>query len=61
MRVVVDREACVGCGRCPGLLPEQIEMGEDLKAREVPGAGEADPRQILEAVLSCPAGALDRE
>ena len=61
MRIGIDREACVGCGRCSGLLPDLIEMDADQRARLLPGAGEGDPQRIVDAVLSCPAGALSRE
>ena len=61
MRIAVDREACVGCGRCPGLLPELIEMDGEQKARLLPDAGDGDPQRILDAVLNCPVGALSRE
>ena len=61
MHISVDSEACAGCGRCTGLLSGLIEMGEDQRARAIPGSGEADPDLILNAVLSCPTGALSRE
>jgi len=33
MKIVLDKEKCLGCGSCVALCPECFEMGEDQRAR----------------------------
>ncbi|OLR93713.1 ferredoxin [Actinokineospora bangkokensis] len=60
MKVVADKELCVGAGQC-AMVAERVFTQDDsdgtvVVLKEVPDAGEeADARQ---AVLICPSGAL---
>jgi len=63
MRIIHEREKCIGCGSCVALCPKFWEMGEDGKStlknsvKNTEGnyeleAGEVDCNQ--EAADSCP-------
>jgi ferredoxin len=59
MRVVLDRERCVGSGTCEALAPEVFEVGDDgivTVLRPEPAAAEEDA--VRDAVTQCPTGAL---
>jgi ferredoxin len=59
MRVVLDRERCVGSGVCEALAPEVFEVGDDgivTVLRPEPAAAEEDA--VRDAVAQCPTGAL---
>ena len=32
MRIILEREKCIGCGSCVALCPKYFEMGEDGKS-----------------------------
>ena len=51
-KLKIDKSACIGCGCCAGMYPEDIVIGADGLA-ELVGA-EADE----EAVGVCPVGAI---
>jgi len=54
MKVIIDEEACIGCGACEAVCPEVFEMVDD-KAKVIEGADlEANAETIQEAVDSCP-------
>lgn len=60
MRVVVDRDRCVGSGMCTSIAPGVFELddvgGLVLKRDEV--ADEADQAAVNDAVACCPVEAL---
>jgi ferredoxin len=62
MKAIVDAEACIGCGLCPGICPDVFEMDDKniaiVKLTPVP-AGLAD--KVKEAVDSCPVTAITIE
>jgi len=60
VRVIVNRDACVGAGQCTRVAPEVFDQDEDdglviLKA-EHPGPGLAD--KAADAAGLCPARAI---
>lgn len=54
--VVVDREACIGCGLCISLAPEVFRY-EDGKS-SVYGPNGAPEQKIQECVDGCPVSAI---
>jgi len=60
MRIIIDTEACIGCGVCESLCPDVFQVQEDEKAHVV--AREAcDTCDCEEAADSCPAQAISIE
>jgi ferredoxin len=60
MRILVDRDLCVGTGTCVGICPEVFELNNDecvavVKVDEVPASAEAACR---EAMYQCPVEAI---
>lgn len=55
-RIIVDREACIGCGNCAAVCPSYFKIvagkAEAIK-KEIAGAGCAQ-----EAADSCPVSAI---
>jgi ferredoxin len=59
VRVVVDRDRCVGSGTCEALAPDVFEVDDDgvlVVRRETPGDGEQS--DVRDAVNACPTRAL---
>ncbi len=59
-KVNVNKDVCIGCGLCTGLLPSVFEFDDDgkAKANEVPAEDEAS---IADVVAQCPVGAIEEE
>ncbi|MEM3412270.1 MAG: ferredoxin [archaeon] len=58
-RVMVDQEACLGCGACVSICPDVFEIGDDGKSHvkkitKIPPCAK-------EAAESCPAKAISIE
>ncbi len=47
MKIVFDRENCIGCGSCVAACPEYWEMGDDGKAN-LKNSNEEDGKKVLE-------------
>lgn len=62
MKIVVDRQRCVGNGVCESMAPKFFEVGSD-GFLTILGASpdEADLADIFYAVGSCPARAIKAE
>lgn len=57
VKVVIDSEACVGCGMCVSTFADAFAFDDSGKAIVV---GELDEAAAEEAVASCPAGAISK-
>jgi len=65
MKIILEREKCIGCGSCVSVCPKFFEMGEDgkshLKKSEYNGKKEIEelevkePGCVAEAAELCPA------
>lgn len=62
MKVIVDKEACIGCGLCPSICDEVFEMQEDGLSQvildEIP---ENLQESVKEAIDSCPTSAIHED
>ncbi len=47
MKIVFDKEGCIGCGSCAATCPEHWEMAEDGKA-DLKGSVEEDGKMVKE-------------
>ena len=58
MKVVVDKDVCIGCGLCVQVAPDVYEMQGEIalvKAGEIPAAQAADAKSAAE---QCPVSAI---
>ncbi|MGM9873808.1 MAG: ferredoxin [Bacilli bacterium] len=54
-KVVIDPNACIGCGCCVGTYPDDFKIGDSGLAEAITGEAEED------AVGVCPVGAISEE
>ena len=47
MKIVFDRENCIGCGSCVAACPENWEMGDDNKA-VLKNSEDQDGKKVLD-------------
>ena len=57
-RIVIDRSLCSGFGSCAELAPEAFELEGGVATLRAPSS---DDPAVLDAVDSCPMGALSVE
>jgi len=60
MKIVVDKNKCVGCGTCAGIAPEVFTLESDGKAAPI----SQDPKHAEQAKMAakmCPVGAITVE
>lgn len=60
MKVVVNRDNCIGCGACEALCPEVFQI-DDEGLSTVINNENIDEEKVTEAVESCPTGAISKE
>jgi ferredoxin len=53
MKIVVDRDECIGCGNCSDIAPDVFELDEEGLSKVTNPEG-ADDDTIREAAESCP-------
>ncbi|MFA5358271.1 MAG: ferredoxin [Patescibacteria group bacterium] len=62
MKVLVDKDKCIGCGSCVSVCPEVFELSANGKAEIKTGADlEAHKDKVQEAVDVCPVQAISVE
>ncbi len=64
--VKVDKEKCIGCGACVGLVDEVFEFGEDDLAQVKDGVNFSNMDEDLidevkDAIEGCPTEAISEE
>jgi len=64
MRVIVDADACIGCGRCVEICPEVFALEGEIAVNKL-GEGEDIPPQYeqacVETASECPMEAITNE
>ena len=62
MKVKVNEDACIGCGACLAVAPDVFEMNDNglayVAARQI---GDDLEDAIMEAIETCPTGAIIKE
>ena len=62
MKVVVNRDNCIGCGACEAICPEVFNLDDDgLSTVKCDNFKDIDENSIQEAVESCPTSAISKE
>ncbi|MFH1652800.1 MAG: ferredoxin [Pseudomonadota bacterium] len=61
MKVIVDRETCIGCGICPDVCPEVFEMGDDVAIVKVDEIPDGMEEAVKDAASQCPVEAISVE
>lgn len=62
MKVVVNRDNCIGCGACEAICPEVFQLDDEgLSTVVCENFEEVDESTIKEAVESCPTSAIEEE
>ncbi|MDD5702472.1 MAG: ferredoxin [Dehalococcoidales bacterium] len=57
MKVIVDRDLCVGIGNCVAVAPSVFKLDEENKAK-VLDISSASEDKIMSAAESCPVNAI---
>lgn len=60
-KIIVDQEACIGCGSCAGVAPEYFKINEEGKSEVIKKYDDADKDKINEAADGCPVQAISIE
>jgi ferredoxin len=58
LRIVIDRDLCVGFGDCVAEAPEAFELDDEGIAVHREGIGGVDREALLKACRACPVDAL---
>jgi len=56
--VVIDQEACTGCGTCAAIAEDCSELNEETEKASVKDASACSEEQIQEAIDTCPEEAI---
>ncbi len=60
MKVNIIKDACIGCGACQAIVPEVFELNDEgFAERKVTKITEEMKNDVLDAVESCPTGAIE--
>ncbi len=58
MRIQIDKDLCIGCEACVELIPDILEMVDDVAAVSVEVIPEDLEEEAVEAAEACPTGAI---
>lgn len=59
MKVVVNKDLCVGCGTCAAVAPDLFEMQEDGKAEFIGELNDENMETVKRAMQMCPTTAIE--
>ncbi len=65
-KVIVDKNKCIGCGACVGLVDEVFEFGDDSLAQvknniNFENMKEELVEEVQDAIEGCPTGAIEEK
>ena len=60
MKVVVNRDNCIGCGACEALCPEVFQIDDEGLSTVISNEN-IDEAKVTEAIEGCPTGAISKE
>lgn len=62
MKVIVNKDACIGCGACAAICDEVFTLDDDgLSELKTEVVKEENLDDVKDAVDSCPTGAIEIE
>ncbi|HMK64523.1 MAG TPA: ferredoxin [Thermodesulfobacteriota bacterium] len=61
MKVIIDEEACIGCGSCVEVCPDIFRMNEEKEKAEIVSVPEGSEECIEEAMDTCPVSCIHWE
>lgn len=59
MKVKVDKEKCIGCGACAGIVPSVFDMDDDGLAKVNSEDVSSLEEDVRDAAGSCPTDAIE--
>lgn len=61
MKVVVNRDNCIGCGACESIEPSVFQLDDEgISVVVEENVANADAENINDAVESCPTSAIEK-
>jgi ferredoxin len=57
MKVIIDKNLCIGCGTCVTIAPKSFKLTDDGKAEVIEPLGD-DKKTVKDAIDSCPVQAI---
>lgn len=62
MKVNVNSDACIGCGACAAIASDVFEINDEgISEVVVSEVSDSDKDDVVEAIESCPTGAIEEE
>jgi len=58
LKIVVDRNLCIGAATCIAVAPKAFQLDNEAKAIILPTSGEETDQTLLDAAKSCPVAAI---
>ena len=58
MKVIVDKDACIGCGLCAQMAPDVYDMQGDIAVVKVSDVSAAQAADAKSAADQCPVSAI---
>lgn len=62
MKVIVNRDSCIGCGACAAICDDVFEIDDEgLSVAKVEDVEDSQKQAVQDALDSCPTGAIEVE
>ena len=62
MKIKVMEDACIGCGACAAICDEAFDINDEgISVAKVEEVDESIKDEVLDAIESCPTGAIVEE
>lgn len=61
MKIVIDREGCIGCGLCATICPDVFRMADDGLSEVYAEPSQSNADSAKEAAESCPVEVISVE
>lgn len=59
MKIIVNKDICVGCGSCAQAFPEVFKLGEDGKSEVIGDFAQMSEDQLVQMASYCPVEAIE--